>query len=57
MYTKLSTERPSDIAMRENKEKKKPKPRLSSVFQKKNNKKLKTKMKKKSNYWFKKWRV
>ena len=50
MYTKESTERPSDIAMREIKEKKKPKPSLAKVFQKKNNKKLKTKMKKKSNY-------
>ena len=50
MYTKLSTERPSDIAMAEMKNKKKPKPRLSSVFQKKNNKKWKTKIKKKSNY-------
>jgi hypothetical protein len=45
MYTKESTERPSDIAMREKKEKKKPKPSLAKVFQKKNKSKIRKKNK------------
>lgn len=43
MYSRESTERPSDIMRRETKEKKKPKPSLAKVF---NNKKKKVKGKK-----------
>lgn len=46
MYTRESTERPSDIARRETKEKKKPKPSLSKVFNKKNKPKDKKRVKK-----------
>ena len=35
MYTRESSERPSDVLKRETKEKKKPKPSLSKVFTKK----------------------
>ena len=44
MYSK-SIERPSDIINRETKEKKKPKPKLSSLFDKKKNNKKKNKRK------------
>lgn len=48
MYTRESTERPSDIAKRETKEKKKPKPSLSKVFE--NKKKAKKGKKNKRSY-------
>lgn len=44
MYSK-SIERPSDIKKQETKEKKKPKPKLSNVFDKKKNNKKKNKRK------------
>jgi hypothetical protein len=48
MYSRESTERPSDIKMRETKEKKKPKPSLAKVFQ--NKKKPKGRKKNKRSY-------
>ena len=45
MYTRESSERPSDVLKRETKEKKKPKPSLGKVFTKKKVKKGKKKNK------------
>ncbi len=47
MYSRESTERPSDIVKRETKEKKKPKPSLAKVF---NTKKPKRGKKNKRSY-------
>lgn len=48
MYSRQSTERPSDIMKRETKEKKKPKPNLSKLFV--NKKKTKGRKKNKRSY-------
>ena len=49
MYSRESTERPSDVMKRDKKEKKKPKPTLAKVFDNKNTfKKSKAKKQKKN---------
>ena len=48
MYSRESTERPSDVMKREKKEKKKPKPTLAKVFD--NKKKMKGRKKNKRKY-------